>query len=301
MTSSKTIGRKILEARKNIQLSQAQLAEKIAISPQAIGKWERGESMPDITMLDRLSKLFRVDLNYFSENHGKQSSEDILEPTSNQRVVGALDHPPSREYDSKWDMSEGNWVDADFSGLKRLKEKFAVSNLKSCKFIESDLSGLSLNRNYIKDCDFSHANFRDSRLVASQITQNNFTHSSLIDATYEKSIIKNCDFRKANLSGAEFISSDFQGNNLNDVIWKHAAFKGTHLTDVVFNGNLEDCSFENCGFKNVKFENATLINTFFKHNKKLSKVQFIACVVDKITYAFLKTGKADLSGICILQ
>jgi len=56
------IGDKIAEARKKISISQAQLAERLFISPQAVGKWERGESMPDITTFNRLAEILGVDL-----------------------------------------------------------------------------------------------------------------------------------------------------------------------------------------------------------------------------------------------
>lgn len=45
MSETKKIGNKIAEARKRINISQAQLAERLFISSQAVGKWERGESM----------------------------------------------------------------------------------------------------------------------------------------------------------------------------------------------------------------------------------------------------------------
>ena len=54
MSKSNSIGNKITEARKKINISQAQLADRLFISPQAVGKWERGESMPDIITLERL-------------------------------------------------------------------------------------------------------------------------------------------------------------------------------------------------------------------------------------------------------
>jgi transcriptional regulator with XRE-family HTH domain len=57
---SKMIGSKIAEARKKINISQAQLAERLFISPQAVGKWERGESMPDITTFNRLAEMLGV-------------------------------------------------------------------------------------------------------------------------------------------------------------------------------------------------------------------------------------------------
>ncbi len=62
------IGNKIAEARKKINISQAQLAERLFISPQAVGKWERGESFPDIITFNRLAKTLGVDLNYFSDD-----------------------------------------------------------------------------------------------------------------------------------------------------------------------------------------------------------------------------------------
>ena len=84
---TKMIGNKIATARKKINMSQAQLSQLLFISPQAVGKWERGESMPDILTLSRLAEILAVDLNYFSENFqsddnqmaSKISAEDIEE------------------------------------------------------------------------------------------------------------------------------------------------------------------------------------------------------------------------------
>ena len=68
LLNSNSIGNKIATARKKSNLSQAELAQQISISSQAVGKWERGESMPDITTLNRLAEILSVELNYFSEN-----------------------------------------------------------------------------------------------------------------------------------------------------------------------------------------------------------------------------------------
>ncbi|GAB3643351.1 helix-turn-helix domain-containing protein [Spirosoma arcticum] len=65
---TKLIGSKIAETRKKANLSQLQLAQQVFVSPQAVGKWERGESLPDIVTLTRLSQTLGVDLNYFSES-----------------------------------------------------------------------------------------------------------------------------------------------------------------------------------------------------------------------------------------
>ena len=77
MLTTMIIGNKIAEARKKINISQAQLAERLFISSQAVGKWERGESMPDIITFNRLAEILGVDLNYFSENFPTAATEPV--------------------------------------------------------------------------------------------------------------------------------------------------------------------------------------------------------------------------------
>ncbi|MBK7245158.1 MAG: helix-turn-helix transcriptional regulator [Saprospiraceae bacterium] len=83
MFHSKSIGNKMTEARKKANLSQAELTQQISISSQAVGKWERGESLPDITTLNRVAEILGVDLNYFSERF--PSSEKL--DTHNQYPI----------------------------------------------------------------------------------------------------------------------------------------------------------------------------------------------------------------------
>jgi transcriptional regulator with XRE-family HTH domain len=154
MLNSKSIGNKIAEARKKINLSQAELAQQVSISPQAVGKWERGESMPDITTLNRLAGIFGVDLNFFSDSFQTEEATTSYDKVSKQQVEDPTPKQRKR-FDWNWDMSRGNWADADFSGLKNLKEKFSSSNMKNCTFVKSDLSGLFLEA-IILDCVIFH-------------------------------------------------------------------------------------------------------------------------------------------------
>jgi transcriptional regulator with XRE-family HTH domain len=60
------IGRKIADGRRAKNLSQEQMAGKLFVSKQAVGKWERNESIPDILMLSRVGEIIgHTDLNYF--------------------------------------------------------------------------------------------------------------------------------------------------------------------------------------------------------------------------------------------
>lgn len=118
MLNSTMIGNKIATARKKINLSQSELAQKVSISPQAVGKWERGESMPDISTLNRLAEIFGLDLNYFSDSFNSNSAANNNNETLEQQSVELSNGEPRKRFIWNWDMSEGNWVDADFSGLK---------------------------------------------------------------------------------------------------------------------------------------------------------------------------------------
>ncbi len=290
---TKMIGNKIAGARKKLSISQAQLAETLFISAQAVGKWERGESMPDILTLNKLANILNVDLNYFSEKFDSFEAETASNPEESTK-----DNQPKKV---KWDMSIGSWIDADFSGLKDLQEKFSSSNMKNCKFIGSVLSGLILKSNQIDNCDFSNSDISCSNIQSSHMVRNDFKSCSLKESKFLISHLKDSDFTNADFTGVTFNSSDFINNTIDNAIWNQTAFKTTGFDNIVFTGIIDNCSFEDCGFKKVKFENATLINTFFKNNRKLKQVKFIDCKVDKLTYAFLKNGKADLTGITLID
>lgn len=327
MLNSEIIGSKIAEARKKINISQAQLAQRLSISSQAVGKWERGESMPDIVTFNRLAEILGVDLNYFSDSF--QSAVNEMAPAESMVKQPAELTSENQKEKPKWDMSRGNWVDADFSGLKNLHEKFSSSNMLRCKFIGSDLSGLLLKSNNVDSCDFSGSDISHSHIQKSNLLNNIFKDCSLKEAEFLKSNISSCDFSGAKFSGTEFSGSyiygcdltnadftgmvvksggfsgvvvksgDFEKNTIVNAVWNRTSFIDSQIADIVFTGTLEDCYFENCKFTRVTFRNAALMNTFFK-NTDLKRIRFIDCKADRLTYEFLKAGKADLTGITLL-
>ncbi|HNW97219.1 MAG TPA: pentapeptide repeat-containing protein [Bacteroidales bacterium] len=293
MLNTKSIGNKIAEARKKINISQAQLAERLFISAQAVGKWERGESMPDIITFNRLAEILGVDLNYFSES--LQSAATETAPAEPAAEI----HSAKQDKKPGWDMSRGNWTDADFSGLKNLHDKFSSSNMLRCLFIGSDLSGLLLKSNNVEGCDFSGSNLSRSHIRKSNLGNNLFRDCKLQETEFSDSNIGGCDFSGADFTGAMFKSGNLQKNTIENVIWNRSSFIGMAIDDTVFEGTIEDCCFENCAFYRVTFRDAMLINTFFK-NKSLKHLKFVDCKSDRITYAFLKNGRADLTGITLV-
>ena len=64
------IAQNIIELRKAHKMTQAELAEKLSYSDKAVSKWERGESIPDISVLKGIADLFSVTVDYLiTEDH----------------------------------------------------------------------------------------------------------------------------------------------------------------------------------------------------------------------------------------
>ena len=57
------IGKFIASLRKEKGLTQQELGEKLFVTDKAVSKWERGLSLPDITLLEKLAQILEVDVS----------------------------------------------------------------------------------------------------------------------------------------------------------------------------------------------------------------------------------------------
>lgn len=91
----KDIGQNIKHYRTQCHMTQKELAEKLQLSPSAIGMYEQNRRMPDIGVLEKLANIFNISLSdllgipigenflYCKEiterilNHSKSSSKNI--------------------------------------------------------------------------------------------------------------------------------------------------------------------------------------------------------------------------------
>ena len=60
MLNTEEFGRRLAELRRKTGKKQRQVADELGITPQAVSKWERGLSCPDILILDELSASLGV-------------------------------------------------------------------------------------------------------------------------------------------------------------------------------------------------------------------------------------------------
>ena len=58
-----TIAKNIAQLRQSKKMTQIELAEQLNYSDKAVSKWERGESLPDVSVLLEIANLFGVTLD----------------------------------------------------------------------------------------------------------------------------------------------------------------------------------------------------------------------------------------------
>ncbi len=80
------IGKFIAECRKNNNLTQLQLAEKLSVTDRAVSKWENGKSLPDSSIMLELCKVLKITVNDLlngemmdMDNQNEKKEEIILE------------------------------------------------------------------------------------------------------------------------------------------------------------------------------------------------------------------------------
>ena len=94
----KKIGRFLKELRKEKDITQERLAEKIKVSGRTVSRWETGSNMPDISLLAdfydvSISEI--IDGERKSENMNEEVKETVLKlsdytETINQKIKGRL-------------------------------------------------------------------------------------------------------------------------------------------------------------------------------------------------------------------
>lgn len=92
-----TLADKLKEARKNAGLTQAELAERLCVSRQAITKWESGKGIPDVDNLRMISKALDVSIDFLLDD------EETLDKSSIREQICLDDYAKEGKLRSKKD------------------------------------------------------------------------------------------------------------------------------------------------------------------------------------------------------
>ncbi len=81
------LAQKILNLRKKYNLSQEELAEKLKVSRQSVSKWESASSIPDVTKIIEMAKIFGVSTDYLLREDVDISEVAIEEEKSCENII----------------------------------------------------------------------------------------------------------------------------------------------------------------------------------------------------------------------
>lgn len=73
------ISEKISSLRKAHNLTQEALGEAVGVTPQAVSKWEKGDSLPDISVIPDICRTFSISADSLLGNEGNMTSEMYME------------------------------------------------------------------------------------------------------------------------------------------------------------------------------------------------------------------------------
>lgn len=169
------IGKYIAQKRKNLGLTQREVAEQLGMSDKSVSKWERGVCLPDVSVYMELCRIIGISLNEFIA--GEDIEQVELQEKSEQNILDVT--------------KDGNYK------KRRLKAIIAVL-VCICVAVTS-LSGYLLwkrfhvETNYIEPFDENSAEMRILKLVDAGpfvlykfSTDKNISQATVMITCYEK-------------------------------------------------------------------------------------------------------------------
>ncbi len=102
-------GKRLAAHRRALSLSQADLAQRLGVTAQAVSKWETGSALPDVELLLALSHLYGVSINELLEDRNMIRDLAVGEYAIRD---GVAVFPSAREHFPNWAaaMVRESWV-----------------------------------------------------------------------------------------------------------------------------------------------------------------------------------------------
>ena len=114
------------QLRQRTGLSQSEVAERLFVTRQAVSRWERGETIPEVETLQALSRLFGVSINTLLGSPRQLICQCCGMPLEDINISREPDGTFNEEY-CKWCYADGKFVYTSLEELLNFLESHMVN------------------------------------------------------------------------------------------------------------------------------------------------------------------------------
>ncbi len=133
-----TIGKFIAKKRKELNLTQEQLAERLGISNKTVSKWETGKCMPDYSVIKNLCEELKISVSELMD--GEEADEKSVRVYDDEQILDLLRR--TQELEKQKEIMTGVILIVMGIALQALSHTFGGSDVKD--FFSGLLLGLSV-------------------------------------------------------------------------------------------------------------------------------------------------------------
>ena len=137
------IGNKISSARRELGITQVELAEKMSVTRQTVSRWESGTVLPDVEKVSQIASILNVSCDYLLNEEAISSNVDTNEPSISRLLKNLIGkkvklnfYEDEEDFDlldesCKIESFQGNWVKVTLEGKKKVCKLIALSSILS--------------------------------------------------------------------------------------------------------------------------------------------------------------------------
>ena len=137
------IGNKISSARRELGITQVELAEKMSVTRQTVSRWESGTALPDVEKVSQIASILNVSCDYLLNEEAISSNVDTNEPSISRLLENSIGkkvklnfYEDEEDFDlldesCKIESFQGNWVKVTLEGKKKVCKLIALSSILS--------------------------------------------------------------------------------------------------------------------------------------------------------------------------
>lgn len=267
----------LINIRKQHKLTQTDIASQLGITQQAYAKWESGDVIPDILLLDKLADIYQCPVTDLIKNYDKE--KEIIDNTNknlkkiyhHNKFVGLdfssmkITHVFKHNYIVNCNFKETEFLASGFNGCQVTKltnlenTKFNSSVIKHCNFNWANFKNSNFHLVNLKTSNFKNVDFSGSVINESYLYRSNLIKSQFNDVKLDKFVLKSsnssqCEFKNTVFSNSEIIESNFRKTNFTNCVFRETFFKSCHLRGATFT----KCKFDRISYNFAKANHAKI-------------------------------------------